>query len=62
VTKADAVDMSPSAVARRLRRLAGLYRLARSLKKARVLGPIDGTRTDPETRVEVNPSLSARRK
>lgn len=43
---ADAVDMSPEAVARRLRRLAGLYRLARSLAKARILGPV----TPPEAR------------
>jgi hypothetical protein len=37
----EPVDMSPEAVARRLRRLAGLYRLARSLKQARILGPVE---------------------
>lgn len=39
----EPVDMSPEAVARRLRRLAGLYRLARSLKQARVIGPAEPT-------------------
>ena len=35
-----AVDMSPEAVARRLRELAELYRLGLSLAKARILGPV----------------------
>ena len=33
--------MSPAAVERRLRIAASLYRLARSLKTAKVLGPIN---------------------
>lgn len=37
----EPVDMSPEAIARRLRALAGLYRLARSLKQARILGPVE---------------------
>jgi hypothetical protein len=37
----EPVDMSPEAIARRLHQLAGLYRLARSLKQARILGPVE---------------------
>jgi len=45
----EPIDMSPEAIARRLRKLAGLYRLARSLKKTRVLGPVEpDVRTEPE--------------
>ena len=44
----EPIDMSPEAVARRLRTLAGLYRLARSLKKARIIGPAEpDTGADP---------------
>lgn len=39
----DTVDMSPAAISRRLHILASLYRLARSLKKARILGPVEPT-------------------
>ncbi|HEY3806196.1 MAG TPA: hypothetical protein VGL61_26515 [Kofleriaceae bacterium] len=39
------VDMSPEAVARRLAILAGLYRLARSLKHARIIGPAEPPRS-----------------
>ena len=35
------VDMSPEAIDRRLRIMGGLYRFARSLKKARILGPAE---------------------
>ena len=35
-----AVDMSPAAVSRRLEELAQLYEMARSLKRARVIGPV----------------------
>jgi hypothetical protein len=38
---ADPVDMSPAAVARRLQILASLYRLARSLSSARIIGPVE---------------------
>jgi len=41
MASADPVDMSPQAVARRLRILASLYRLARSLKHARIIGPAE---------------------
>jgi hypothetical protein len=39
----DPVDMSPAAIARRLEILASLYRLARSLATARVIGPVEST-------------------
>jgi hypothetical protein len=35
------VDMSPDAIACRLAILAGLYRLAKSLKHVRILGPVE---------------------
>ncbi len=34
------VDMSPAAISRRLEELAQLYEMARSLKRARVIGPL----------------------
>ena len=34
------VDMSPSAVSRRLEELAQLYEMALSLKRARIIGPM----------------------
>ncbi|MBP6630624.1 MAG: hypothetical protein KA297_14405 [Kofleriaceae bacterium] len=39
------VDMSPEAVARRMRTLASLYRLARSLARARIVGPVEPAAT-----------------
>ncbi len=48
---APSVDMSPAAVARRLRIVASLYKLARSLKTARILGPVV-TVGVPDTRDE----------
>ena len=36
----ERVDMSPAAVAARLRDLASLYALARSLSSAKIVGPL----------------------
>ena len=38
------VDMSPEAVDRRLRELGQLYRLWRSLRECRIIGPVEATR------------------
>lgn len=42
----ERVDMSPEAVAARLRDLAALHALGKSLMGARILGPVDDVRRE----------------
>jgi hypothetical protein len=49
--------MSPEAISRRLRRMAGLYRLAQSLKNVRILGPAEPGPAEPTTGTEPRPKL-----
>ena len=43
VRRSIEVDMSSSAVDRRLRELGQLYEFGQSLKKCRIIGPVDQT-------------------